>query len=658
MKKYIVFLFFAFLIQTFCYSQNDSTSFQLADIEKISDSVSFNNAYKTLVKTTTNKKYDEALIYANKLLEVAKLLQNDIDIGKVHQEIGIINRYKNQKIKAISSFEQARIYFKKANYLIGAAEAKRYIGALEHQLGNLEKGADYLLDATMDFMKLNDSIGLINVYNNLANIYTTTDDFENAKKYYKKSLALIRAMKEPRELSLMNNLSYLYIDEKKPDSAKIILDKALKIGKKRKNFKSVAQSYSLSAKVHIAKKDYLTAKKYYDSTLLIGDKAEWKMLMVNAEQQMGLVSLHLKNYKKADKLITSARKKFTNFKSVPSLLKNYELSAKLDSARGDYASALAWQKKHQKLSDKKTSESTKKKISFANARYEEKLRHLKQIDEQSRKAQEDKAALFRYKIFIYVVLGILLITTILLFTIIKNRKERKKYITQLNESNEIKNKLFSIISHDLKNEISGLDASLSLMEENAFSPEEFKEIIPLLSNRTHQTSILLNNLLNWSKSQMKELNARPVLFDITEVITNKFNYFKPSAEQKNIKLINKLAPTVIYADKDMFSIIAQNLIANAVKFCDSGDSVTLASEELDKHYRIHFIDTGVGIHDSKIHKLFSEDTFTTTGTQNETGTGLGLKICKELTELNSGEIKVESSVGSGSTFSVLFPKAS
>ena len=255
------------------------------------------------------------------------------------------------------------------------------------------------------------------------------------------------------------------------------------------------------------------------------------------------------------------------------------------------------------------------------------------------------------------VLAILFITSIFLFTITKNRKEIKIYINQLNESNQVKNKLFSIISHDLKNEISGLDGSLSLMKENAFSPEEFKEIIPLLSNRTHQTSILLNNLLNWSKSQMNELNAKPTHFDVSAVIESKFSYFKPNAEQKNIKLVNKLAPTVIYADEDMFGIIAQNLIANAVKFCGSGDSVTLISEELGSHYKIYFMDTGVGIDSKNLDKLFAEDTFTTNGTQNETGTGLGLKICKELTELNNGEIHVESEVGVGSTFSVSFPKS-
>ena len=133
------------------------------------------------------------------------------------------------------------------------------------------------------------------------------------------------------------------------------------------------------------------------------------------------------------------------------------------------------------------------------------------------------------------------------------------------------------------------------MKNNQVSVDEFKTILPLLVQRTNQTSILLNNLLNWSKSQMNELNAHPVSFDVTEVITAKFAFFRPKAFEKNIELINKLDTTQIYADKDMVSIVAQNLIANAIKFCKPGDSIALVSKENQEYYEIGFIDTGVGI---------------------------------------------------------------
>jgi len=657
MKKKFRIYIYIFIINTFSFAQNEIPNIYLSEADKISDPTSFSNANSALLKMVENKNYDAALIYANKLLEVSKRLKLYSGTGTIYHRIGRIKNETGQKIQAVINYEQAGIHFNKANNIRGLAAVKNDIGVIERELGNLEKSADYLLESTMNFSRLKDTLGISSGYNNLGNVYAGLGDFQSAKKYYNKSLFLKKAKKMDGIEIMLNNIALLYIDHKRSDSAKVLLNQALRIGKEKKNMRSLGQSYSVLGKVFFTKKEYQTAKKYYDSTIAIGDKADWKILILNAQQQVGLVSVYLKDYKKADQLLTKTREKFEALKAVPLLLKNYRHSTKLDSARGNFASALAWQKKYQKVSNERAALASKNKINSTKARYEAELEHLKLIDEQERKEQENIASLFKYRILTYIVLGILLITSVFLFIILRNRKRIQAYVEQLNESNQVKNKLFSIISHDLKNEISGLDGSLSLIKENAFSPEEFQEIIPLLSNRTHQTSILLNNLLNWSKSQMKELNANPTLFDISDVIASKFSYFKPKAEQKNIKLINKLARTVIYADKDMFGIITQNLIANAVKFCDSGDSVTLLSEELNNHYKIYFIDTGIGIDPKNLEKLFAEDTFTTNGTQNETGTGLGLKICKELTELNNGEIMVDSTLGHGSTFSVTFPKS-
>jgi len=657
MKKYFNAFLFTFFISASCISQkNSSFDSLLLEIKKISDSTKFNQLSSELQDMIANKNYDLATTYANKLLNVSKNVNYHYGTGNTYYQIGLIEAANGKKIQALINYKQAKIYLEKTNSIKKLADVKSGMGAMEYDFGNLENSATYLLDAIKDYSRLAsiDSVGLSNCYNNLAVAYGDLGDFKNAKKYYFKSLKLVTYRKE----MIMNNIGFQYLCTENLDSAKIILNAALKIGKKKKDTRSISQSYSLIGKSFFMKKNYEVAKKYYDSTLNYENAEQSDRIMLIVEQQMGLVHMHLNKYEEANKYLVSSRRKITNSKFYRLLLENYELSSKLDSARGNYASALAWKVKYQKLSDKRKSEASKNKINSTKARYEEEFKYLKLIDQQNKREQKSKASLFKYRILTYIVLSILFITSIFLFIIMRNRKRIQAYVGQLNESNQVKNKLFSIISHDLKNEISGLDGSLSLMKENAFSPEEFQEIIPLLSNRTHQTSILLNNLLNWSKSQMKELNANPTLFDITDVIASKFSYFKAKAEQKNIKLINKLAPTVIYADTDMFGIIAQNLIANAIKFCDSGDSVTLISEELDKHYKIYFMDTGIGIDPKNLEKLFAEDTFTTNGTQNETGTGLGLKICKELTELNKGKITVQSEVGSGSTFCVSFPKTS
>jgi len=216
--------------------------------------------------------------------------------------------------------------------------------------------------------------------------------------------------------------------------------------------------------------------------------------------------------------------------------------------------------------------------------------------------------------------------------------------------------LFSIISHDLNNEIHGLDKTLNLLKNDIIPEDQYKEVITALSNSTHQTSLLLNNLLNWSKSQMNQLQALPMDFDFNEIIDDKIVFFTSRASQKGIKLINNLTDfTKVFADKDMCTIVVQNLIANAIKFCETGDTLTIHKKDEKNTTNIYFEDTGIGIPMDILAKLFSDITYTTKGTNDESGTGLGLNICKELMKLNQGSIEVESTPGKGSIFCLKLP---
>ncbi|AXT58809.1 tetratricopeptide repeat protein [Aquimarina sp. AD10] len=640
-----------------CISQEHILDDIIPEIKTLSDTLHFEKARREVQNLFNNKESDKALTYSNTLLEISKHIGYDKGIGDMHNQIGTIYNSVDQSVKAFRHYEMAAVYFNKIKYTLGLATTNNNRAIIEQKRGNFEKSAEYLLESNTQYEREQDSVGLSNSFNNLGNVYAALGDFESAKKYYNKSIIIKKKKRLDRVGIMMNNLALLYIDNKKADSAKSILLESLDIGKKDNNSRSMAQSYSILAKVALFNKDYKTAKKYYDSTLVTGKIAQWKPLLINAKQQLGLIAIETKDFKKAENLLSTSRREFAALGMTPLLLKNYQYAAKLDSAKGNFAGAFVWQKRYQELSNQSSSEATARKIEKTESHYKAELEQLKVIDAQEKRERQTKETLFTYRLLAFISIGIFLIISVFLIMIIRTRKERKRYIKELNESNEVKNKLFSIISHDLKNEIHGLEGSLNLMKEEIISTEEFKEIVPILANRTHQTSILLNNLLNWSKSQMKELNAQPTTFDIAEVIGSKFTFFKPKAEQKDIKLINKLDSTMIFADKDMFDIVAQNLIANAIKFCNPGDSIALLSKEKEDRYEICFQDTGVGIDPDHIHKLFAEDTFTTEGTQNETGTGLGLKICKELIELNKGEIKVESTPGEGSIFSISLPKA-
>ncbi|WP_299314674.1 ATP-binding protein [uncultured Aquimarina sp.] len=645
------------LMNFFSFSQSRLSGVDLSKIRTLKDSVRFNNSINDLQQFVNEDQFDRAEPMADQLIKLAGDIGYTRGLGLVYRLKGVICNQAQRNIESSKNFEKAIYNFKKIDDKDGLASVSNDRFIIEQNKGNLEKAAAYLMEAKLYMEQLNDSVGLSGTYNNLAIIYKELKDIPNAEKFYLKSIYTRKNLKIDGVGMVMNNLALLYTEGGKLSEAKKILREALKINKAENDLRHAAQSYSIMAKATMYGKEYEKAKKYYDTTLCVGNQANYKLIVVNAKQQLGIIALEEGEYQKAERLLKKARKEIVKANVISLILKNYKYSFKLDSTRGNLLNAIKWQKEYQELSDKRMYESTTQKVENAKSRYEAELKQLKLIDEQEKREQITKEELFRYRLLTFVSLAIIAVILVFMILFIKTRKERKRYIKELNESNQIKNKLFSIISHDLKNEIHGLEGSLNLMKEDVISTEEFREIVPLLANRTHQTSILLNNLLNWSKSQMKELNAKPTTFDITEVISNKFTFFKPKAEKKDIRLINKLDPTMIFADKDMFGIVAQNLIANAIKFCNPGDSIALISREKENHYEICFEDTGIGIDPSNLNKLFAEDTFTTNGTENETGTGLGLRICKELIELNQGEIKVESILGKGSTFFIFLPKA-
>ncbi|MFD2565588.1 tetratricopeptide repeat-containing sensor histidine kinase [Aquimarina rubra] len=657
MNKTIFIVLALYITNFYGFSQNQLTGVDLSQIRTLKDSTLFNKSVRDVQQFVNEDQFDRAEPLADQLISLAKEIKYERGAGLAYRLKAIIYNEAKRNIESDKNFEKAIHYFKKVNDKDGLATVSNDRFIVEQNKGNLEKAADYLMEAKLYREQLKDSIGLSGVYNNLAIIYKELKDIPNAEKFYLKSINTRKNLNIKGVGMVMNNLALLYTEGGKLSEAKKLLPEALKINKAENDLRHTAQSYSIMAKASMYGKEYEAAKKYYDTTTCVGTQANYKLIVVNAKQQLGIIALEEGEYRKADELLKTAREDLIKSNVTSLILKNYKYSFKLDSTRGNLLEAIKWQKEYQQLSDKRMYESTAQKVENAKSRYEAELKQLKLIDEQEEREQRTKEELFRYRVFTFISLGVIAVILVFLVLFIKTRRERKRYIKELNESNEVKNKLFSIISHDLKNEIHGLEGSLNLMKEDIISTEEFREIVPLLANRTHQTSILLNNLLNWSKSQMKELNANPTTFDIAEVIGNKFTFFKPKADKKDIKLINKLDSTIIFADKDMFGIVAQNLIANAIKFCNPGDSIALVSKEKEDHYEICFEDTGIGIDPANLQKLFAEDTFTTNGTENETGTGLGLKICKELIELNQGRISVESEPGKGSVFSVSLPKA-
>ncbi|MBW8324244.1 MAG: PAS domain S-box protein [Prolixibacteraceae bacterium] len=236
----------------------------------------------------------------------------------------------------------------------------------------------------------------------------------------------------------------------------------------------------------------------------------------------------------------------------------------------------------------------------------------------------------------------------------------KESETRLRELNATKDKFFSIIAHDLKspfNSILGLSNILveQIREKNYEGIDEYARIILVSSQRTMD---LLMNLLEWSRSQTGRMEFSPEYVEIVALINEVVELLYDYASQKTITIVKKLPRNmVVFADRAMISTILRNLISNAIKFTHTRGQIIISVTQEENKIIVSVTDNGIGMKTNVLEKLFRiDESHTTLGTQNEKGTGLGLLLCKEFIEKHGGEIWIESTPGTGSTFSFSIPK--
>jgi len=225
---------------------------------------------------------------------------------------------------------------------------------------------------------------------------------------------------------------------------------------------------------------------------------------------------------------------------------------------------------------------------------------------------------------------------------------------ELKELNAAKDKFFSIVAHDLRSPFTSLIGYSEFLRDDfeELTDEEIKAFANNIHESAHVVFNLLENLLQWSRVQTGRIKIEPEVFDISLLANSTINLLKNNAEKKSIDLINSIAPrTLVYADQQTISSVVQNLLSNAIKFTPRDGKIEIGYKINKANVEIFVADTGIGIKDEDKEKLFRIDThLTTSGTEKEEGSGLGLILCKELVEKNHGKIWVESKLGKGSTF--------
>jgi signal transduction histidine kinase len=233
----------------------------------------------------------------------------------------------------------------------------------------------------------------------------------------------------------------------------------------------------------------------------------------------------------------------------------------------------------------------------------------------------------------------------------------REQATELERLNQLKDRIFSIIAHDLRGPLVNLSEVLKMIANDQITNDEFKTISPTLSKDIIYTTDLLENILHWSRSQLKGFGIKKEFFNLRNLIINEINYHLPAANLKKIQIIHDVFPgEMVFADVLMIQIVIRNILNNAIKFCNENCEIHItAAYQKNTTMLVCIKDNGVGIREDMLTKLFKDESISTRGTLNEKGTGLGLIVCKDFMARNDGDIFVESKLGQGAKFCISLP---
>jgi signal transduction histidine kinase len=227
---------------------------------------------------------------------------------------------------------------------------------------------------------------------------------------------------------------------------------------------------------------------------------------------------------------------------------------------------------------------------------------------------------------------------------------------KLNNLNTLKDRLISVLAHDLRAPLSTLRGLFSLLQDDSISHQELIEMIPTVLKKLEYTSDFLDTLLFWINSQMENFENSVKNFSVKEIVEYEIESHNEQAALKGISLIDNVPDaTMASADPNSIRIVIRNLITNAIKFSKDGDVIGVTANIDDNDVVISVKDTGMGIPEPQLKKLFRNKVDSKTGTGNESGTGMGLLFCKDLVEKCCGRIWVTSKVGEGSEFTFTVP---
>jgi signal transduction histidine kinase len=573
--------------------------------------------------------YSQAIRFYNLSIQEGLSSDNYKMLGAVYSSLSNIFRINGSYEKSLELVYKSRENYKKANYREGIAWVNYAMGSLYHTVGLNEEAKKVYNEALEEYRYLagkdGKMTGIAICLDQLTIVNSDLGDDILARRYNREAMDYYKS--ENSQYGLSNALKYRAILELKAgnyESAIANLDSALQMKKKLKDFLGFSSIYDTYGSTFIALKQYDRAR----DSLEIG-------------LQHAIKNKQMKNKIDIDK----------------NLSRVYE-------AMGDYQKAYKYKSQEANVADSIYSTKLTRNMIQLESLYEIESRESKiKLLEKENKLKE--ISLLRELTVRKLLIVIILFSIGIIFMYIYFFREKQKANLELKQSkqqvddvNLTREKFFSIIAHDLRSPFNSILGLTKLLKDygDTYDKEKIKEIINTIHDSTKLSYELLNNLLEWSRTQSNTISFSPEYFDLDHLISNIKKLLSTNAQDKQINIIIPEQEQRIFADKNMIHTIIRNLVSNAIKYSEIGGEIIVRYKQENNNILISITDQGMGISKSNINRLFKiDDPYYSDGTVGEKGTGLGLIICKEFVEKHNGKIWVESEISQGSTFFVSIP---
>lgn len=529
---------------------------------------------------------------------------------------------------------------------------------------------------------------------NLANLFIYQELTAMAYENLKKAKAIALKLGNKRMLAYVSMYSgRIYNLEGKNDSALLSFEKSLALRQELNQIPEQATCYKYIGDIYYQNGDFSKAAENYNLSLGKVDSPNDRDLYANLLIKKSLISLKENRIKEASDMAHEGLKIANDIGANMTIRDALKVLVLVSLKTQDFKLATDFQQKVLLYDDTLFSNQLSEKIFLLEYQLDKQQKNAK-IDLLNKDNAIKELRIKRIKIIsisLTFLIVLLVLVFIVLLSLLKQRRKHEKLLEfhneeivkqrnnteqqnlKLKEANEkleiseeelkrlvqTKDKLFSIIAHDLRNPFTVLTGLTEVMLRSAdtIDAKEMNTYIAMINESSHNLLHLIENLLEWSRSQTGTLKPVKTYFILNDLVDDIVKIYITQAEPKGISLRNEIPEnTFVNADHEILAIILRNLISNGIKYTKSGGIVTCSAINQQGSLVIKVADTGIGIKPEVLEKLFKvEETFTTEGTGNELGTGLGLLICKEFIDTLGGTIAVESTVGSGTSFCVALP---